>query len=67
MAVLLYGPVITDALANPKTKLENLKVLRDHAAAVVQAQGSLKTALSQLDKEIRRREKTVGKTAKKGK
>lgn len=61
MAMLLYGPAIDDALSNPKSKLENLKTLREHAAAVVAAQGNLKTALGKLDQEIRRREKQVGK------
>jgi hypothetical protein len=62
MAALLYGPVINDALASPRTKLQDLKVLRDHAAAVLKSQGNLKTAIARLDKEIRRREKQVGKT-----
>src|SRR5215210_1935865 len=60
-ANLLYGPVIDDALANPKSKLEILKTLHEHATAVVAAQGNLKTALGKLDKEIRRREKQVSR------
>jgi hypothetical protein len=61
MAMLLYGPAIDDALANPKSKLDVLKTLREHGTAVLAAQGNLKTALGKLDKEIKRREKQVGK------
>ena len=35
----------------------NLKVLRDHANAILAAQGDLKGALRKLEKEIKAREK----------
>jgi hypothetical protein len=52
-----YGPVIDDALSNRKTGLDDLKILRDHASAVLETQGDLKKALKTLDQEIKRREK----------
>jgi hypothetical protein len=55
-----YGPVIDDALADPKTQLDTLKALREHTAAVVAAQSNLKSALTKLDREIQRRERQVG-------
>lgn len=55
-----YGPVIDDALANPETGLDTLKALREHAAAILAAQRNLKSALSKLDREVRRRESLVG-------
>lgn len=55
-----FQPAIDDALANPAIELDRLKTLREHAAAVVAAQASLKSALTKLDREIKRREKQVG-------
>jgi hypothetical protein len=55
-----FQPAIDDALANPAIELDRLKMLREHAAAVVAAQANLKSALSKLDREIERREKKVG-------
>ena len=55
-----FGHAINDALANPAIELDRLKMLREHAAAVVAAQASLKRALTRLDREIMRREKQVG-------
>jgi|GEM_PF-5641553 len=55
-----YGPVIEDALANPGIELDTLKALREHAAAILAAQANLKSALSKLDREVRRRESQVG-------
>jgi len=63
--LVAYGTAINTALANARTKLEDLKVLRDHAAAVLAAQGDLKGALKKLDQEIKSREKSA--TAKKKK
>jgi hypothetical protein len=55
--LVAYGTAINQALGNARTKLEDLKVLRDHAAAVLAAQGDLKGALSKLEKEIKARER----------
>lgn len=67
MTLIAYGTAINHALANARTKLEDLKVLRDHATAVLSAQGDLKGALSKLNKEIKAREKTATGKAKKKK
>lgn len=67
MTLIAYGTAINHALANARTKLEDLKVLRDHATAVLAAQGDLKSALAKLNKEISAREKTATKKAKKKK
>jgi Domain of unknown function (DUF1843) len=64
MTLVAYGTAINHALANAKTKLEDLKVLRDHAHSVLQAQGDLKSALSKLEKEIKSRELSLTKAAK---
>jgi len=55
-----FGHVIDDALTDPAIELDRLKMLREHAAAVVAAQASLKRALTRLDREIERRERQVG-------
>jgi Domain of unknown function (DUF1843) len=55
--MIAYGVAINQALGNARTKLEDLKVLRDHATAVLAAQGDLKGALSKLEKEIKARER----------
>jgi 3-oxoacyl-(acyl-carrier-protein) synthase len=65
--LVAYGTAINQALANAKTKLEDLKVLRDHATAVPAAQGDLKGALRKLDQEIKARERSVTSKAKKKK
>jgi hypothetical protein len=66
MTLVAYGTAINHALKNARTKLEDLKVLRDHAQALVQAQGDLKGSLAKLEKEIKAREsKLTKKTAKK--
>ncbi|MGA2290954.1 DUF1843 domain-containing protein [Bradyrhizobium sp.] len=62
--LVAYGTAINQALGNARTKLEDLKVLRDHAVAVLAAQGDLKGALSKLNKEIKTREQGL-KAAKK--
>jgi hypothetical protein len=67
MTLVAYGTAINLALKNPKTKLEDLKVLRDHAVALVAAQGDLKGALKKLDKEIKSREASATKKTKKKK
>lgn len=57
MIIVAYGPAINDALSNPRTSLQDLKTLRDHAYAVLQTQGDLKAAVKKLDQEIKRRSK----------
>jgi len=64
MTLVAYGTAINLALKNAKTKLEDLKVLREHAVAVLAAQGDLKGALKKLDKEIRSRERSAPKKKK---
>jgi Domain of unknown function (DUF1843) len=63
--LVAYGTAINQALGNARTKLEDLKVLRDHATAILAAQGDLKGALGKLEKEIKSRER--GLKAKKSK
>jgi uncharacterized protein DUF1843 len=63
--LVAYGTAINQALANAKTKLEDLKVLRDHATAILAAQGDLKGALRKLNQEIKSRERSVTGKAKK--
>ena len=67
MTLVAYGTAINLALKNPKTKLEDLKVLREHAVAVLAAQGDLKGGLKKLDKEIKSRERSAPKKTKKKK
>ena len=67
MTLIAYGVVINTALKNPRTKLEDLKVLRDHAKSLMKAQGDLKGALGKLEKEIKAREKGTAKKAAKKK
>ena len=55
-----FGHAIDDALTNPAIELDRLKMLREHAAAAIAAQANLKSALTRLDREIKRREKQVG-------
>jgi hypothetical protein len=64
MTLVAYGTAINLALKNAKTKLEDLKVLREHAVAVLAAQGDLKGALKKLDKEIKSRERSATKKKK---
>ena len=65
--LVAYGTAINQALANARTKLEDLKVLRDHATAVLAAQGDLKGAVKKLDQEIKSRERNLTSKAKKKK
>lgn len=68
MTLIAYGTAINTALRNPRTKLEDLKALREHARSLLKAQGDLKGALGKLEKEIKTRQKgTVKKAAKKKK
>jgi hypothetical protein len=67
MTFVAYGTAINTALGNARTKLEDLKVLRDHAIAVLQAQGDLKGALGKLEKEIKARERAATKKTAKSK
>ena len=55
-----FAYAIDDALIDPAIELDKLKLLREHAAAVLAAQASLERALARLDREIKRREKQVG-------
>jgi hypothetical protein len=57
--LVAYGTAINQALGNARTKLEDLKVLRDHAVAILAAQGDLKGALGKLEKEIKSRESSL--------
>lgn len=59
--LIAYGTAINTALASARTKLEDLKALRDHAHAVLAAQGDLKGALRKLEKEIKTRESRLKK------
>ncbi len=61
MTLIAYGTAINTALKNPKTKLEDLKVLRGHAQSLMKAQGDLKGALGKLEKEIKARERGLAK------
>jgi soluble P-type ATPase len=63
--LVAYGTAINQALANARTKLEDLKVLRDHAVSVLAAQGDLKGSLGKLEKEIKSRERALKAKAKK--
>jgi hypothetical protein len=53
--VPLYAAGIYDACGRKDCTLDELLALRDHAQAVVTAQGDLKGALERLDAEIKRR------------
>ena len=55
-----FAHAIDDALIDPAIEVDKLKLLREHAAAVLAAQVSLERALARLDREIKRREKQVG-------
>ena len=61
MTLIAYGVAINTALRNPRTKLEDLKALREHARSLMKAQGDLKGAMGKLEKEIKAREKTLTK------
>jgi uncharacterized protein DUF1843 len=65
MPVPPYGTAINQALKNPRTKVQNLKALRDRANALLTAQGDLKGALRKLDREIKARERTKTSAKKK--
>jgi hypothetical protein len=54
--VPLYAAGIHDACGRKDCTLDELLALRDHAQAVVQAQGDLKGALQRLEAEIQRRQ-----------
>lgn len=60
-----YGVAINDAIKSPRSKLDDLVALRDHANATLAAQGDLKGALKKLNAEIGRREKELGAGKKK--
>jgi hypothetical protein len=62
--LVAYGTAINTALASARTSLEDLKILRDHATAVLAAQGDLKGALKKLEKEIKSRESRAKKKKK---
>lgn len=65
MTLIAYGTAINTALRNPRTKLEDLKALREHARSLLKAQGDLKGALGKLEREIKVRQKGPAKKAAK--
>ena len=67
MTLVAYGTAINTALRNPRTKLEDLKALREHARSLLKAQGDLKGALGKLEREIKARQKRAVKKAPKKK
>jgi hypothetical protein len=60
MTLIAYGAAINDAIKK-KSSLGDLIALREHATAVVKAQGDLKGALKKLNTEITRRQKAAKK------
>ena len=58
MTLIAYGAAINDAIKK-KSSLGELVALREHATAVVNAQGDLKGALKKLNAEIAKRQKAV--------
>ena len=52
-----YGPVITDALRDPKTTLATLRSLQKRGYQTLKAHGDLKGSLKKLDREIKARGK----------
>jgi hypothetical protein len=60
MTLIAYGTAINDALAK-RASLGDLLALREHATAVMQAQGDLKGALKKLNAEIAKRQKAAKK------
>jgi len=57
MVKLLYGPVVDDALSDPKTKLTTLKSLQKEGYKTLEAHCDLKGALKKLDRAIKARSK----------
>ena len=55
--IQLYGPIIDDALSDPKTTLSKLKSLQKQGYKRVEAHGDLKGALKRLDRAIKSRTK----------
>ena len=53
----LYGPVIDDALSDPKTTLSKLKTLQKQGYKRVADHGDLKGSLKKLDRAIKARAK----------
>jgi len=60
MTFIAYGTAITDALKK-RASLGDLVALREHATAVLQAQGDLKGALKKLNAEITKRQRAAKK------
>jgi hypothetical protein len=58
MTLIAYGAAINDAIKK-KSSLGALVALRDHATAIVAAQGDLKGALKKLNAEIAKRQKAA--------
>lgn len=56
----LYGHAISDALSRSDLTTEELLAMRQHAHAVLQAQGDLEAALHRLEAEIDRRQGSGG-------
>lgn len=61
MTFIAYGTAINDALGRRATTLGQLIALREHATAVLQAQGDLKGALKKLNAEITKRQRAAKK------
>lgn len=53
--IVAYAPAIHDALSRENAPTEELLALREHARAVLSAQGDLKAALERLEAELERR------------
>ena len=60
MTLIAYGGAINDAIRK-KSSLGELVALREHATAVLRAQGDLKGALKKLNAEIAKRQKAAKK------
>jgi uncharacterized protein DUF1843 len=60
MTLIAYGAAINDAIKK-KSSIGELVALREHATAVVNAQGDLKGALKKLNAEIAKRQKAAKK------
>jgi hypothetical protein len=53
----LYGPIIDDALSDPKSKLSTLKALQKRGYKTLEQHGDLKGALKKLDRAIKAKNK----------
>ena len=67
MTLIAYGTAINTALKNPKTKLEDLKALRDHAVRCSRRRATSRAPSASCKKRSRRAENATKKPAKKKK